>query len=574
MKKLIGLIVCLFTFGAIAFPQERIDSAAVARIKEEGFKNSQVMEILSYLTDVCGPRLTWSPEYKHAADWASGKFKEWGLANVSYDYWEPLGKGWTLKQFSLDLTAPLTVPLIAYPKAWSPSVKETEADVVYLDVKKVEDFDTFKGKLKGKFVLINEQRKIAAHFKPEANRLVDTVLLAMANADLPGGGRRGGNRFPRNISMANFDSVLAMFKQFDPNADSASVARFIYQRQIQPRILKFVTDEGALAALSIGAGDGGTIFVQQASVPQDPNAGVQIFGGVGAYDPKAPVIIPQVSLAAEHYNRLVRMIQKNQKVRLNMNLNVAMTKADSGFNIIAEIPGTDLKDEIVMIGAHFDSWHAGTGATDNGTGSSVTMETMRILQKLASDGMRPRRTIRIGLWGGEEQGLHGSAQYVGQYLGKSSADRLSQMMGGGSGDIQKTPAHDKFSVYFNNDNGGGKVRGVFLQGNEAARPVLRAWLSSLADPAAQTLTLQNTGGTDHLSFDAVGLPGFQFLVDPIEYDTRTHHSNMDVYDRIQEEDLKQAAVFMAAFAYQAAVRNEMFPRKPAPAPRQRATGSN
>jgi Zn-dependent M28 family amino/carboxypeptidase len=268
------------------------------------------------------------------------------------------------------------------------------------------------------------------------------------------------------------------------------------------------------------------------------------------------------------------MIQKNQKVRLNMSLSVAMTKADSGFNVIAEIPGTDLKDEIVMIGAHFDSWHAGTGATDNGTGSSVTMEAMRILQTLAHDGMRPRRTIRIGLWGGEEQGLNGSREYVSQYFGKSSSDRLAQMMGGGTGEIQKTPAYEKFSVYFNNDNGGGKVRGVYLQGNEAARPVLRAWLGSLADPTAQTLTLDNTGGTDHLSYDAIGLPGFQFIQDPIEYSTRTHHSNMDVYDRIQEEDLKQAAVFMAAFAYQAAVRDEMFPRKPAAPPRQRATGSN
>jgi len=255
-----------------------------------------------------------------------------------------------------------------------------------------------------------------------------------------------------------------------------------------------------------------------------------------------------------------------------MNFEVEWTKADSGFNIIAEIPGTDLKDEIVMIGAHFDSWHSGTGATDNGTGSSVCMEAVRILKTL---GLQPRRTIRIGLWGGEEQGLIGSREYVSEVFGKSDADRTAQMMGmGGGGSVKTTPEYDKFSVYFNNDNGTGKVRGVYLQGNEAVRTIFRAWLSQFGDPTAQTLTLQNTGGTDHLSFDAIGLPGFQFIQDPIEYETRTHHSNMDVWDRAQVDDLKQAATIMATFAYNAATRDEKFPRKPQPAIPQRATGGN
>jgi Zn-dependent M28 family amino/carboxypeptidase len=271
-------------------------------------------------------------------------------------------------------------------------------------------------------------------------------------------------------------------------------------------------------------------------------------------------MVPQISLASEDYNRIIRMMEKGQNVSVEVTLEVALTKADSAFSIIAEIPGTDLKDEVVMVGAHFDSPHGGTGATDNATGSSVCLEAVRMIQKL---GLQPRRTIRIALWGGEEQGLLGSRAYVGRHFAEQEGDFLSAMMGRG-GPIKKKEDFDKLSVYFNHDNGTGRVRGVYMQGNEAARPYFRTWLSAYNDPTAQTLTLSATSGTDHLSFDGVGLPGFQFIQDPIDYSTRTHHSTMDVYDRVQDGDLKQASAIMAIFAYNAAMMPERFPRKPMP----------
>ncbi|MBI4417151.1 MAG: M20/M25/M40 family metallo-hydrolase [Ignavibacteriales bacterium] len=345
--------------------------------------------------------------------------------------------------------------------------------------------------------------------------------------------------------------------------DSAAIARLLKQAQFNAKKLEFCMQQGAAAILDAGRGDGGTIFVQQATVPYAPKSISEIFGArASAYDPDAPKILPQVSLAAEHYNRIVRMIQKGQTVTMEMNLEVEFTKPDSSFNVIAEIPGTDLRDEVVMIGAHFDSWQAGTGATDNATGSAVCMEAVRIIQKL---GLKPRRTIRIGLWGGEEQGLHGSREYVKEYLGqRKQADVLQAIMGGADEPLETKPAYDNFQVYFNNDNGSGKVRGVYLQGNDNARPIFRAWLDAIGDTDAKTLTLSNTGGTDHLSFDAIGLPGFQFIQDPIEYDTRTHHSNMDVFDRAQAEDMKQGSIMMAIFAYHAAMMDGKFPRKPMP----------
>jgi len=253
---------------------------------------------------------------------------------------------------------------------------------------------------------------------------------------------------------------------------------------------------------------------------------------------------------------------------------VAWTPADSTFNIIAEIPGTDLKDQVVMLGGHFDSWHAGTGATDDGTGVGTVVEAMRILHTL---GIQPRRTIRMALWAAEEEGLIGSRSYVSQHFGErvGGGGGMGGMFGGGGGELKLKPEQEKLSVYFNHDNGSGKLRGIYLQGNEAARPIFRAWLVPFASMGASTITLQNTGGTDHQSFDGVGIPGFQFIQDPLEYETRTHHSNQDVYERIQADDMKEAAVVMASFVYNAAMRDEMFPRKSMPAPRPaRTPGGN
>jgi len=392
--------------------------------------------------------------------------------------------------------------------------------------------------LKGAIVLISPPRDVQAHFTPEGRRMTDETLLAMANADppTPGGGgfRRGGGSPEQRAAM-----------------------------ELTPKKWQMVYDEGAAVALDMGRGDGGTIFVQSVTMPAPADAPFDRRSRAWSPDAK---LIPQASLAAEHYNRIVRMVTKGVPVELEVQIATKFHDQDlMGHNVIAEIPGSDLKDEIVMVGGHFDSWHSGTGATDNGAGSAVAMEVVRILQAL---GVKPRRTVRIGLWGGEEEGLIGSRAHVEKhYAARQSSEPAAGPQGQGQGQqapIALKPAHEKFSAYFNLDNGTGKIRGVYLQGNEAVRPIFRAWLEPFRDLGAATLTSRNTGGTDHLSFDAVGLPGFQFIQDEIEYDTRTHHSNMDVYDRIQAEDMKQASVIIAAFVYNAAMRDEKLPRKPLP----------
>ena len=521
--------------------QEKVDTMALTRIKDEGMNHSQVMDVLSYLSDVYGPRLAWSPEYKQAAEWAASKLKEWGLENVHFENTSPVGKGWTLKRFSAQVIEPRAFPLIAYPKAWSPGLKGTvRGEAVYLQAKNEADLAKYDGKLKGAFVLISDPVELKPHFTPDGTRLADSALLQLANESPLGGGRR----------RARFDSTR--------------IERFLESATLNAKKVEFCEQQGAVMLLDASRGDFGTVFVQSATIPRSPKSIQDLFGSrMAAYNPDAPKILPQVTVASENYNRMIRMIEKGQKIRLEVSLDVEFTKADSGFDIIAEIPGTDLKDEVVMAGGHFDSWHAGTGATDNGTGSAAAMEAIRILK---ATGLQPRRTIRIGLWCSEEEGLLGSASYVAKHFGeRKGGDRFAAMMGNGGGGTVTTLAEaEKFDVYFNDDNGSGRVRGVYLQGNEAARSIFRAWFAAFGDPTAQTISISNTGGTDHLSFDAVGLPGFQFIQDPLEYETRTHHSNMDVFDRVQENDLKQASTVEAFFLYEAAMRDAKFPRKPMP----------
>ncbi len=544
--RILFLPLALLLVTVAAFAQsERVDTTTVLRIKNEGLTNSRVMDYASWLTDVHSPRLSWSPEYRSAAEWVRRTFAELGLVNIRFENHGPVGRGWTLKQFNVHMTAPQTLPLIAYPKAWSLGVSK-EADVILLDVKSLDELKTYEGVLKGKYVLLNDIVPVGAHLQPEGERLSDSALLAMANADMPMRGRRGGRPFMKTprLDAAGIDSMFHAMRQFMPNADSATIMRMIISRFIDPRKLEFAQAQGALAVITAGRGDGGTFFVQGATVPQP--ADLPFNERVSAYDPKASKVVPQIVFAAEHYNRLVRMIRKGERVKLDIELDVEWTKADSSFNILAEIPGTDLKDEVVIIGGHFDTWHAGTGATDNSSGSAVCLEAVRILQKVMKEaGMQPRRTIRVGLWGAEEQGLIGSRAYVATHYANDAR------------------ANENVTAYFNHDNGTGRIRGVYLQGNESVRPIFRSWLSVYNDPTAQTLTLENTGGTDHQSFDAAGIPGFQFIQDPIEYDTRTHHSNMDVYERLLEEDMTQAATIMAVFAYNAAMRDQKLPRKPA-----------
>ena len=519
MRIMLRLLMAAF-FISFAFAQEKVDSAAMAKIRDEGMNRSQVMEMLSWIADVYGPRLAGSPQYNAAANWAVGKMTELGLQNAHLEPWGPFGKSWELKKFSATVVGRQVQPLIAYPKAWSPGLKgRVEAEVVYLDADSTSQLEAYKGKLKGKFVLLTKPGDVKAYWTPLAARESDSSLLEMANADVPRRGGRmnfgGGNR--RAAAMALYEKWQFLMKE---NVAAVLTASFSTRNL------------------------GGAVAVQQAYVPNHPDTAFGSPFRVSAQSAKAPAIPVQLEVGAEHYNRLVRMVQKGEKVKLAVELEVAMgTKDEDSYNVIGELPGSDLKNEVVMIGGHFDSWHGGTGATDNGTGSAVCLEAMRILK---ASGLQPRRTIRIGLWGAEEQGLLGSAAYVKQHFG--TKDSLK-------------PEAATFAAYFNNDNGSGKVRGIFLQGNEAVRSTFRAWLSPFKDLGASTITALNTGGTDHLSFDAVGLPGFQFIQDPIEYETRTHHTTMDLVDRVPAEDLKQAAVLMAAFAYDAAMRAEKLPRK-------------
>jgi len=556
-KPLIGLIIVILISASAALAQQPAASPAaspaldpndpITRIRDEGLNRSQVMDTLSYLTDVIGPRLTASPNMKRANDWTRDQLAKWGLQNAHLESWGPFGRGWALKSFSAEVIEPQGIPLIAYPKAWSPSVNVPSAEVVFFDARDEADLARFKGKLRGKIVLIGAVRNFSAHFDPQATRVSEKELLTLADAGDP------------SAAQAASQVASPAFQEFIK-------ARIFFIKQLQ-----FLSDEGAALAV-FPSGDGGTIWVDAAYVASDldrssPIATIRslFLTGPHAWDVNVKSVIPQVVLAAEQYNRLVRMIKAGENVRLKVSLETQFSQdALMGYNTVAEIPGSDKADEIVMVGGHMDSWHSGTGATDNGAGVAAAMEAVRIIQAL---GLKPRRTIRIGLWSGEEQGLFGSLAYVAQHLGKAvdesqDAGFIRLFSGGGvAPKIAPGPEYDKLSAYYNLDNGTGKIRGVYLQGNEAVRPIFRQWLQPFRDLGAATLSASNTGGTDHLSFDAIGLPGFQFIQDEIEYDTRTHHTNQDVFDRIQADDMKQAATIMAAFLYNTAMRDEKLPRK-------------
>ena len=527
MKNQLFILLCVcFTITTYAQQTEPLDTITINKIKEEGFNRSKLMDNLSMLTDVYGPRLTNSPNHKKAAEYAKATLESYGVRNVQIDYWgEEFGRGWELKKFSLQSVEPVSTPLIAYPKAWTPGIKGTvSTDAVYLDVKTEDDLLKYKGKLKDKIILFSEGVAVQPGFAADAKRFNDSTLLAMSNAGLP------QEMSPRNFFGGNRDAQKLAYAKWD-----------------------FCMKEGALAVLEPSPRsrlEDGTMMVGAATIPYPPD--VAMSNRVRAQSASAPRILPQVVVADEHYNRMIRQIRAGKNVKLELTMETEFTPASQGFNVIGEIPGTDLKDEVVMIGAHLDSWHAGTGATDNGAGSAVMMETMRILKSL---GKQPRRTIRIALWGGEEQGLLGSRSYVKRTFG----ERLDKTAPYDS--IVLKPAAQKISAYFNMDNGTGKYRGVYLQGNEGVRSIFRAWLAPFEKMGASTLTLRNTGSTDHVPFDALGIPGFQFIQDPIEYSTRTHHTNMDVFDKVLEDDLKHNAVITASFAWMAANRQGLLPRK-------------
>jgi hypothetical protein len=494
------------------------DLNAIGQIKEEGFAHSQVMDIMSYLTDVYGPRLTNSPDMREAAKWTTDKMTEWHLANVHEEKW-PFGRGWSNERFSAEMISPRPMPLIAYAKAWTPGTNgPVKAEAVLAQITKEEDIEKYRGQLKGKFVLTAVEPETPAHFEAQGHRYTDAELAELATEPVPE---------PRNQADRALQDRIAQFRA---------------QRELGQKVQKFLVDEGVAAWIEPSRGDDGTVFVQQG----------------GDRDPKGAPAPPRVAMAAEHYGRIYRMLEKKVPVTLELNIENKFYDQDlDSFNIIGEIPGTDKSSEVVMLGGHFDSWHAGTGATDNGAGSAVMLEAIRILK---ATGLKMRRTVRIGLWTGEEEGLLGSRAYVQEHFAEPDKDNTKYIL---------KPEHAKLDAYYNVDNGSGKIRGVYLQGNEAEAPIFEKWMEPFHNLGMNTLSIRNTGGTDHLSFDAVGLPGFQFIQDPLEYETRTHHSNMDVYERIQEPDMKQMAVIVASFVYLTANRDEMMPRPPLPKPRPR-----
>lgn len=487
----------------------RADLYAIDQIKDEGFNHSQVMEIMSYLTDVYGPRLTNSPNIKAAADWVTTKMKDWQLANVHLETWGPFGRGWSNERLAAQVIAPRPFLLIAYAKAWTPGTNgPLTANAVLAPIHAEQDLEKYRGQLKGKIVLTQPLPLPELPFEVESGRYTDAQLADLSVQQVPTAHER--DRF----------------------------ATFRAQRELQDKIQKFLVDEGAAVWLETSRGDYGTVFVQSGG-PRDPN------------DPKAIPTLPRLAVASEHYGRIYRLLEKKIPVTLELNIQNKFYDDDlNSFNIIGEIPGTDKPSEVVMIGAHFDSWHAGTGATDNGAGSGVMLEAMRILK---AAGLKMRRTVRIGLWTGEEEGLLGSKAYVKQHFGDPET-------------MQLKPEQAQLDAYYNVDNGTGRIRGVYLQGNEAVAPIFEQWMVPFHNLGMTTLTIRNTGGTDHLSFDAVGIPGFQFVQDPLDYETRTHHSNVDVFERIQEADMKQMAVVVASFVYITANHEEMIPRKPLPKP--------
>lgn len=491
--------------GLAAQSGESVDLGAIQRIKEEGFDRSQVMDTAWWLTEIHGPRLTNSPQVRAAADWAVQKLTEWGLVNVKQEPWgAEFGRGWSNERTVVHVLTPTPWPVIAYARAWTPGTGgAVTAEAVLAPLATEADLEKFKGKLKGKVVLLQAVRPVPPLWEAPARRFTEKDLTDM--------------------------QVQEVGPQQRPNFGPA-------QGQIPPtRRNAFLLAEGVVAVLEPGSGRG--------------DSGSVLTGGGGGRGLKDPPVPPQLAVATEHYNRLARMLDKGTSVTLEVDVRSTFHDANLGmFNIVAEIPGTDKADEVVMLGAHFDSWHAGTGAVDNASGSAVMMEAMRILKQ---SGLKLRRTVRLGLWTGEEQGLIGSREYVKAHFADPAA-------------MQLKPEHARLAGYFNMDNGTGAYRGVYLQGNEAVAPIFRAWMEPFRNIGMTDLTIRNTSGTDHLAYHAVGLPGFQFIQDPVQYSSRTHHSNLDVYDQLIPSDMMKNAVMTAAFVYHAANREQMLPRRALP----------
>jgi hypothetical protein len=507
-----------------------VDYETLSRIRYEAFRHSEVMASLSELTDGIGPRLTNSPNQRRAAEWAAAKMKAYGLQNVHLEPWGQFGKGWSYQVSHVRMIAPDTAELIALPKAWTVGTNGAiRAKAIHTDIKTKADFDKYRGKLAGMVVLNGQMRKLEPNNEPKSTRYSNGDLEKLSSYQVPG--ERPDDR------------------------RQGAMRRMQFTRDLN----EFLAQEKAAALIepSRAPFDGGTIGVQ---------------GNGSGYKDGEPLGVPSLVMAVEHYGRVTRLVDRDVPVELEIDSQTQFTDNNGdlqAYNVVGEMPGTDLKDQIVMVGGHLDSWHSGTGATDNAAGCSVMLEAMRVFQKL---GLKPRRTIRIALWTGEEQGLLGSRGYVRNHLAvmpvSDTPKELPEFMRRQSGPLQLKPEHGKVSIYFNVDSGTGKIRGISMQENLALEPILAEWMTPFKDLGMSTLTMNNQGGSDFLSFDAVGVPGLDFLQDEIEYDTRTHHSNMDTYERIQRDDMLQAAAIVAGFTWQAAERDQMMPRKPLPQPEE------
>ena len=502
------------------------DPEILNAIREEGFQRSQAMEIVSWLSDVYGPRVTGTPAIEAAKDWTADRMRAWGL-RVSEERFA-YGRGWSLERFHAHLIEPQVMPIIGYPRAWTPGTDgAVTADVVRVDVSSRSALERYRGRLRGKIVLTQEPRDVRMLDGDLVLRMDDRLLEEAARP--PAGRSRQASSGGSGARLA--DHVQAFFL-----------------REGVVAVLDRGSDLSRVGGAPLGSDlvwptqrtDGGTLFV----------------GPGGSRATGAREVVPAATIAVEHYNRMIRVLEKGLPVTVELDIRTRFhdETRPNGFNLLGELPGTDLADEVVILGAHFDSTHASTGATDNAAGVAAMMEAARILQAVDA---RPRRTIRVALWGGEEEGLLGSRAYVRRHY----ADRRT---------MDLLPDHAKVSAYYNLDNGAGRIRGIWLQGNTGAAPLFRDWMQDLADLGVTTIGRRSTRGTDHLSFDDVGLPGFQFIQDRLEYNSRTHHSNMDVYDRVQREDVLQMAVVAATFAYRTALLDERLPRKRLSGARRRA----
>lgn len=528
MKKTLSLLFCAVLVPIALLAQEKVDLSVINKIKAEAFgQNSKVMDHEFYLSEVYGAHISNSPVYFKAADWAMKTLKEYGLEDAKLEKWGTFGRSWSYSKFSMHMVEPHAATIIGAPQAWSPGTNgPVSGEVVMAPIATEQDMDKFRGQLKGKFVIQTPASELALRLNPDARRYTAEELAAI---ELAPEGRRPG-----------------MFGPQRPGQQPAGPQLTREQQQaLRQKITQFLKDEGVLGVIQNGRGDYGTFFT----------------GSAGSRDMKQPIPPATVVVGAEYYNQIARLVARKIPVKIELDVKAefhdnAATNGD-GMNIVANLPGSGPhKDEVVILGAHFDTWHAGTGATDDVSGTAAMMEAVRIISALK---LKTDRTIRVCLWDAEEQGLLGSAGYVKNHFADPA-------------DMKLKPEHEKVAAYFNHDNGGGKLRGVYTQGNDMVKPIFEAWIEPWKEYGVTAVTNRNTSGTDHLSFDAVGLAGFQFIQDTMDYGTRTHHTNMDLYDRIQPSDMQQAAAVIASFAYNAANRPEMLPRKPLPAPRPARRG--